>query len=96
MRQLALLLLLSLTVLFLAGNSSLAQPQVQDGDIIFQTPLSSQSLAIQQAINSRYSHMGLILIHDGRPYVYEASATVRYPLQQRIDRGEHSQFYSSV
>jgi hypothetical protein len=32
---------------------------VQDGDIIFHTSRSSQSLAIQRATHSPYSHMGL-------------------------------------
>jgi hypothetical protein len=63
-------------------------PAVQDGDIIFQTSLSSQSVAIQRATHSKYSHMGLIVVRDGAPYVLEASATVRYtPLKKWIERG---------
>lgn len=64
-------------------------PAVQEGDIIFQTSRSSQSLAIQLATGSRYSHMGVVLFRNGKPYVFEAAATVRYtPLQTWIDRGE--------
>ena len=63
-------------------------PPVQDGDIIFQTSRSSQSLAIQHATHSPYSHMGLVLYRDGRPFVLEAVTTVRYtPLAEWIDRG---------
>ena len=62
---------------------------MQDGDIIFHTSQSSQSLAIQRATGSRYSHMGMILFRNGKPYVFEAVQTVRYtPLDQWIARGE--------
>jgi len=65
-----------------------AIPLVHDGDVIFQTSLSSQSLAIQRATSSRYSHMGLVFLRNGDPYVLEASATVRYtPLEKWIRRG---------
>jgi hypothetical protein len=60
---------------------SASAPDVRDGDIIFQTSLSSQSVAIQRATHSKYSHMGLIVVREGTPYVLEASATVRYILR---------------
>lgn len=63
-------------------------PPVRDGDVIFQTSHSSQSLAIQRATGSPYSHMGLVLLRDGKPYVFEAIATVRFtPLDRWIARG---------
>lgn len=62
---------------------------IQDGDVVFQVSRSSQSLAIQKATHSRYSHMGLILFKQKQPYVYEASSTVRYtPLTEWIARGQ--------
>ena len=68
-------------------------PAVRDGDLIFQTSRSSQSLAIQRATGSPYSHMGLIFIRDGQPYVFEAIATVRLtPLDRWIARGEGHHF----
>ncbi|HEX3065320.1 MAG TPA: YiiX family permuted papain-like enzyme [Dongiaceae bacterium] len=61
---------------------------VHDGDLIFQTSRSAQSYAVQQATGSPYSHMGLVFIRDGEPYVLEASATVRYtPLARWIVSG---------
>lgn len=64
-------------------------PEVQEGDVIFQTSRSAQSLAIQLATHSRYSHMGVVLLQAGKPFVFEASATVRYtPLQDWINRGQ--------
>src|SRR5437867_2402013 len=74
-------------VLLVACNAGGA-PALQDGDIIFQTSRSPQSLAIQRATHSPYSHMGIILYRSGRPFVFEAIATVRYtPLGEWIDRG---------
>jgi len=65
-----------------------AAPPLRDGDIIFQTSRSAQSAAIQRATHSAYSHVGLIFVRDGRPFVYEAIATVRYtPLAEWIARG---------
>jgi hypothetical protein len=61
---------------------------VHDGDLIFQTSRSAQSHAVQQATGSPYSHMGLVFVRDGEPYVLEASATVRYtPLARWIMGG---------
>jgi len=62
---------------------------VRDGDIIFHTSRSSQSLAIQRATGSPYSHVGMVLFRGGRPFVLEAAQTVRYtPLDQWVARGE--------
>ena len=51
--------------------------QPENGDIIFQTSRSSQSLAIQKATKSKYSHMGIIYIRNGKPFVYEAVEPVK-------------------
>jgi len=73
------------------GNSSAAQ--LRDGDIIFQTSLSSQSTAIQRASSSKYSHMGIIFLQGGKPFVYEAARTVKYtPLAKWVARGEDGHY----
>src|SRR5437867_163184 len=73
--------------LAIAVSVGRAAPHVQDGDIIFHTSRSSQSLAIQKATHSPYSHMGLILYRGGSPYVFEAVGTVRYtPLARWVRR----------
>ena len=64
-------------VLFLAASADAATP-LRDGDIIFHTSRSAQSAAIQRATHSPYSHMGVVLYRDGKPFVFEAIATVRY------------------
>ena len=73
---------------FASAQSADARRAVKEGDIIFHTSRSAQSLAVQQATGSRYSHMGLILFRQGKPYVFEASATVKYtPLVEWIAQG---------
>ena len=70
-----------------------AAPAVRDGDIIFHTSRSAQSAAIQRATQSPYSHVGVILHREGKPFVFEAIATVRYtPLAEWIARGEGGQY----
>jgi permuted papain-like amidase YaeF/Yiix C92 family enzyme len=75
------------------GSADSAAPALQDGDIVFQTSRSSQSEAVQRATGSPYSHMGMVVHRNGRPYVVEAVATVQYtPLDQWIARGAGHHF----
>jgi uncharacterized protein YycO len=63
--------------------------QVKDGDIIFHTSRSRQSVAIQKATGSQYSHMGIIFLRNGKPYVFEAVGPVKHtPLAEWIARGK--------
>ncbi|MBX7246301.1 MAG: YiiX family permuted papain-like enzyme [Candidatus Sumerlaeaceae bacterium] len=83
-------------VLVLIASACLGKetlPAVKDGDIIFHTSRSAQSVAVQRATGSPYSHMGLIVHRDGVPFVFEAIATVRpTPLEQWIARGTDGHF----
>jgi len=73
----------------LAPAAGALAPPVQDGDIVFHTSRSRQSLAVQRSTGSRYSHMGVVLKRGRRPFVFEAIATVRYtPLDAWIARGK--------
>lgn len=68
---------------------------IKEGDIIFQTSLSSQSKAIQLATNSKYSHVGIIFKDDktNNFVVLEAVQPVKFtPLDEWIKRGESSHF----
>jgi len=61
---------------------------LQDGDIVFQQSKSPQSLAIQKATGSKYSHVGIVIYRSGFPQVFEAADKVRYtPLNEWIRRG---------
>ncbi len=84
-RSLAALLALQLC----ACGVACAADGVRDGDIVFHTSKSGQSVAIQRATSSPYSHMGLVVFRGGEPFVFEASATVRFtPMRAWIERGE--------
>lgn len=64
---------------------------LQTGDIIFHQSTSQQSLAIQKATKSPYSHMGLVVKKAEQWWVLEAIQPVQYtPLQTWIKRGEKS------
>ena len=66
---------------------------IQNGDIIFQTSLSSQSQAIQLATHSKYSHCGIIYEEKGRFYVFEAIQPVKTtPLDTWIARGKNGHY----
>ncbi|KRC70044.1 hypothetical protein ASE30_16140 [Achromobacter sp. Root83] len=70
-----------------------AAPGLQTGDMVFQQSRSAQSLAIQQATHSPYSHMGMIVTRQGQPYVLEAAARVSYtPLAQWAAQGERGHY----
>lgn len=81
-----------LCLLALTTAAGAAEP-LQEGDVIFQTSRSSQSLAIQQATKSPYSHMGVLVSKNGQLMVFEASATVRYtPLAAWTSRGDGGRY----
>jgi uncharacterized protein YycO len=88
MKRLLVPLLLLLSI---ASSAHAYTPK--DGDIVFQASRSSQSLAIQTATSSPYSHVGVILIRKGKPYVLEAVQPVRFtPLNAWLDHGENRHF----
>ncbi|MBC7773830.1 MAG: YiiX family permuted papain-like enzyme [Phycisphaerae bacterium] len=67
--------------------------EIKNGDLIFQTSLSSQSRAIQLATKSKYSHCGIIYKEGNKFYVFEAVQTVkRTPLKQWVARGQGGKY----
>jgi hypothetical protein len=83
-------ILLSLAVL---GCTARAGYTPRDGDIVFHTSRSAQSLAIQLATKSPYSHMGIVYVRDGKPFVFEAVQPVKLtPLDDWTKRGEGGHF----
>lgn len=80
-------------VLSALSLAAAATADVQTGDLVFQQSRSAQSLAIQQATHSPYSHMGMIVMRQGAPYVLEAAASVSYtPLEQWAAQGERGHY----
>ena len=73
----------------LLGCSHGENDALKNGDIIFQNSQSSQCQAIQLATGSEYSHVGIVYIKEGKPYVYEAVQPVKMtPLKQWVNRGK--------
>jgi uncharacterized protein YycO len=71
------------------------KPEVslQDGDIIFQSSTSGQSLAVQLATKSKYSHCGLIYKKGNETYVLEAVQPVKItPLAEWIKHGDGNHY----
>ncbi len=66
---------------------------LQNGDLIFHTSTSSQSLAIQIASQSKYSHVGIIYQEGDDFYVYEAVQPIKLtPAQDFINRGKDKHY----
>lgn len=81
---------LSIIIFVITGCSNY---EPYNGDIIFQTSLSSQSKAIQLATKSPYSHMGIVYRQKGKWYVFEASRTVKLtPLDEWVNRGKEKKY----
>jgi hypothetical protein len=79
--------------LVLLGCTTGGDYDAHDGDIVFHTSRSAQSLAIQLATKSPYSHMGIVYLRDGKPFVFEAVQPVKLtPLDEWIERGEQQRF----
>ncbi|VTR45020.1 Orthopoxvirus protein of uncharacterised function (DUF830) [Serratia fonticola] len=85
-KRLWAILFLTIGLMTVLVSQARELPAVQDGDIIFHTSRSAQSLAIQQATGSRYSHMGIIVLRDGKPYVFEAGIDGEIHAAGRLDR----------
>lgn len=84
---------------FVANNEEITPEQIalegelQSGDLIFHTSLSSQSKAIQLASHSQYSHCGIIYKEGSKFYVYEATGPVKStPLKRWIARGQDGKY----
>lgn len=74
-------------------NLAAAGYEPRDGDIVFQDSRAPESLAIQLATDSPYSHVGIVLVRDGEPYVWEAIHPVsRTPFSEWVKRGPDGHF----
>ena len=61
----------------------------QHGDVIFHVSKSNQSAAIKLGTLSRYSHCGVIVMENGKPYVIEAERGVeKTPMKTWLRRGQ--------
>jgi uncharacterized protein YycO len=93
MKKILNILLTLLVMISTMGCTNSRDYSLQNGDIIFHTSLSSQSQFIQEATNSKLSHVGVIYIKEGKPYVFEAVEPVKItPLDEWINRGKDNKY----
>jgi hypothetical protein len=79
--------------LVLETNAWMPPVEFKNGDLIFQTSLSSQSKAVQLATHSSYSHCGIVFKEGNQFYVFEAVQPVkRTPIQKWIARGKGDKY----
>jgi hypothetical protein len=85
---------LSLILIFIAlACQKIDTSKLMEGDIIFQTSMSSQSEVIQIVTHSKYSHMGMLYKNGNELYVLEAVQPVKLtPLNKWIARGKNGHF----
>ncbi|MBF9223581.1 YiiX family permuted papain-like enzyme [Hymenobacter sp. BT662] len=71
------------------GQMAADRQRLRNGDLIFQTSKSEQSLAIQLATHSSYSHCGLVCQQNGEWMVLEAIQPVKFTsLRKWVIRGK--------
>ncbi|MDR1083422.1 MAG: peptidoglycan peptidase [Deltaproteobacteria bacterium] len=82
--------ILSLLVALIIGLTAPAWAfghDFQEGDLLFQSLNTSQSLAIKMATGSDYTHCGIVFISEGRVFVYEALAQMTMtPVEEWLER----------
>lgn len=82
-----------LLFLFMFININFTFAKYNEGDIIFQISKSSQSKFIMYATKSVWTHCGIIVYKNNKPYVLEASNVVKLTsLKSFINRGRFGLF----
>jgi hypothetical protein len=72
------LVLVIATISVATSSSPRAAPlDLRDGDLVFQTSRSGQSAAVALATRSRLTHMGIVFLERGEPWVLEAVEPVK-------------------
>lgn len=84
----SLLVIATLTI-----STHAAAQTLQVGDIIFHKSQSAQSKAITEASGSEWTHVGMLVVNNGKWYVAEAIGPVKStPLQDFINRGKNKEY----
>lgn len=74
-------------------STAFSKDMLKEGDVIFQTSSSGQSLAIQISTDSKFSHCGLLFKEDGEWMVFEAVQPVKKTsLDEFVGRGDNDWF----
>lgn len=82
-----------ISVVHSVGSAQKNKWSLETGDLVFQTSTSLQSTSILWATGSKYSHVGIIDMEDGRAQVIEAFQRVEAtPIKDWVKRGKKSKF----
>lgn len=74
-------------------NKKIQKGQFLEGDIIFQSMDSDQCRAVKLATHSKFSHVGIITLDNGKAYVLEAVEPVCItPIEKWIERGNNGYY----
>ncbi len=74
--------------LFFSIKVGSEEPDLKTGDIIFHESWSDQGKAIKYMAGGKYSHLGIVIVHNKRVLVFEAAAKIKISkLQTFIMRG---------
>jgi hypothetical protein len=92
-KQILLLISISLLVLFYSFKTKGTNPIIKNGDILFITNQSGQGKAIQLATKSKYTHVGIAFIEDGKTFVYNAVEPVsKNTLEEFVNMSEDGKY----
>lgn len=68
-------------------------PHLKNGDVIFITNQSGQGKAIQLATKSKYTHVGIVFIENGKTFVYHAVEPVsKNSLEEFVSMSEDGKY----
>jgi hypothetical protein len=81
-------------ILFCSFSFKTTTEPLKNGDLIFLSGTSGQGKAIQLATKSKYTHVGIIFIEDGKTMVYHAVEPVsKNTLKEFINLSEDGKYY---
>jgi hypothetical protein len=95
MRKIHLLVSVFVAVICLTAFTSLrSEKPLKDGDIVFIVNPGGQGKAIQLATKSKYTHVGIIFIENGKPMVYHAVEPVsKNTFEEFVDMSADGKYY---
>lgn len=80
--------------ILLAFKNQPAEKPLKNGDIVFIVNPSGQGKAIQLATKSKYTHVGIVLIENGKTMVYHAVEPVsKNTFEQFVDMSADGKYY---
>ncbi|MGZ3932854.1 MAG: YiiX/YebB-like N1pC/P60 family cysteine hydrolase [Bacteroidia bacterium] len=83
-----------LSAFFFCSFHAIKEPELKNGDIIFISGTSGQGQAIQLATKSKFTHVGIVFIENGKAMVYHAVEPVsKNTFSEFISMSEEGKYY---